>query len=66
MARPFPNDCARLERALDLPKGAAVSDLVIETPVFAPSAGPSRPTWRLSAPVTPSTWYIEAFSATPP
>jgi predicted enzyme related to lactoylglutathione lyase len=54
---------ARLERALDLPKGATVSDLVIETPVFIPQHHAITPYLAVAGARAAIDWYGRAFGA---
>jgi uncharacterized glyoxalase superfamily protein PhnB len=58
---------ARLERALDLPKGshkgATVSDLVIETPVFTPQHQAITPYLAVAGARAAIDWYGQAFGA---
>jgi predicted enzyme related to lactoylglutathione lyase len=54
---------ARLERALDLPKGATVSDIVIETPVFVPQHQVITPYLAVAGARAAIDWYVQAFGA---
>jgi uncharacterized glyoxalase superfamily protein PhnB/catechol 2,3-dioxygenase-like lactoylglutathione lyase family enzyme len=54
---------ARLDRALDLPKGATVSDLVIETPVFIPQHQAITPYLAVAGARAAIDWYGQAFGA---
>ncbi len=54
---------ARLERELDLPKGATVSDLVIETPVFTPQHQAVTPYLAVAGARAAIDWYGQAFGA---
>ena len=54
---------ARLERALDLPKGATVSDIVIETPVFVPQHQVITPYLAVAGARAAIDWYAQALGA---
>jgi predicted enzyme related to lactoylglutathione lyase len=54
---------ARLGRAFDLPQGATVSDLVIESPVFVPQHQVITPYLAVAGARAAIDWYAEAFGA---
>jgi uncharacterized glyoxalase superfamily protein PhnB len=54
---------ARIQRAIDLPKGATVSDLVIETPVFFPQHQAITPYLAVTGARAAIDWYGQAFGA---
>ena len=54
---------ARLERALDLPKGVTVSDLVVETPLFVPLRPAITPYLAVAGARAAIDWYTRAFGA---
>jgi uncharacterized glyoxalase superfamily protein PhnB len=54
---------ARIERALELPKGATVSDLVFETPVFIPQRQAITPYLAVAGARAAIAWYERAFGA---
>jgi uncharacterized glyoxalase superfamily protein PhnB len=54
---------ARVERALDLPKGATVSDLVIESPVFIAQRQAITPYLAVAGARAAIDWYGRAFGA---
>ncbi len=54
---------ARVQRALDLPKGATVSDLVIETPVFITQRQAITPYLAVAGARAAIDWYGQAFGA---
>jgi uncharacterized glyoxalase superfamily protein PhnB len=54
---------ARWERAPDLPKGAIVSDLVTETPVFIPQRQTITPYLAVAGARAAIEWYGQAFGA---
>ncbi|MDA8302777.1 MAG: VOC family protein [Actinomycetota bacterium] len=54
---------ARVERALDLPKGTTVSNLVIESPTFSGQRAAITPYLAVAGARAAIDWYVEAFGA---